>query len=335
VIKGEEGIKNLDEIDNFYARVSAEGSELLLNLALSELFHLPSRVAEKRISPLVAAQCRAIMRAAVSALQRDYHYNTATQKFEGPDGLEVDVEALVPFRSRYSAERKTFGGESLSRNERKLLAAYRVLGREIGRLKLEIALLRAVTEVEDQTPTRAVDAALDKVAGVTQHLSDIEPNRLALRYYLHRRVRSGMRDLLAGLATVGRTAGTGKLSSATWVAQSDLTWTQRLKLGYLHLRHGQHGSLLTKIAVGQSLLMVGVGLTQYLGQHIPQLLETVRGAPVLGQAFQFAEQPLTKIGATLILLGALDLIPNAIISWQSRKLSKYLTNKAEIAESKN
>ncbi len=324
-ITGDETVDTLKNQDNFYTAVHASSSNLMFNIALSELFYLTQDF-PKDVSEECRKECKKTIKDAVKYLRGDVRYNPDKNQFENRNGRRFKRVKSAPFRAQYNRERNHVKGDP-THTERGLIALYRAFAHENKRFKDDLGLLRACIYADDQ-PTTDMDTALGRIIGIKENLSVIKPNRLSMRYHVTRDILNAFNqmepgyEILEDLVTLKDRDGE-RISPQVpeWAKKMELNLGTKLKFGYIDIKFGKYGKAISNIAFYNSLIAVaGLGLLQFVGSQFPGVNEAVANTPIAGALYEVFGHPLYKVGAVGLLLGAFDQLPAKILSGQYKKI---------------
>ena len=304
-------------------RVSLSGFNLLFNISLSELFY---RVREfpADISDKCREECKAVVRETVQYLQGKIMFNEERKQFENSSGERVVRKKSRPFKEIYDEMHPSVESSQYTRQERSLVALFRAFTIEYKRFKDDIALLDACSVAP--ADTRTIDSALGRLMGFKEHLSDIKPNRLSLRYFLVRDILSSYEDTETGYEILKRLTGQDiGMQAPKWIKKIKPTLRERLKFDYIDIKYGRWGNAITNFAVLNSLVgVIAVGLIQSAGLHDPSIGPAIDSVPVLRDAYWFLGRPEYGVASTALLLGVLDKIPARVLRKEYERTQKIV-----------
>lgn len=205
-----------------------------------------------------------------------------------------------------------------------MVALFRAFAQEYKRFKDDIALLDACS-VTTSDP-RTMDSALGRLMGFKEHLSDIKPNRLSLRYFLIRDILSSYGDSETGYGILRRLTGQDMdMQAPKWIKRVKPTLRERLKFDYIDIKYGRWGNAITNFAVLNSLIgVIALGLIQSAESHNPGIRPVIDSVPVLRDAYWFLGRPEYGVASTALLLGVLDKIPAGVLRKEYERTQKIV-----------
>ena len=311
VVKGID-TKGLRKLDNFYTGILVSGFNLVFNLALSELYYAVDRFPDG-VSEECKEFCKTLIRDAASYSRNDVKFNDDKKRFEGKDGERFVRQEPPQFKVAYDASHGPVK-EGRTHIERSILAVYKAFADQYKRFKDDTGILSA-SVVDEGKIEESIDTALVRLLKLEEHLSEIKPVRLAIRYHLTKNVLAAFSDTREGYEILeGLTGKSLDLKSPGWIKRINPTTVEKVKLGYLNIRYGKRGQKISDIVFYHGLATVFVhGIVQTIGRAIPEVDAAINSVPVIGYLNNLFAHPAYKTVAFGAFLLALDKIPAALL----------------------
>ena len=318
-IQGDECVNDLRNLDSQFTRILVSGFDLLFNFSLSELFYRVDSFPED-VSDKCKRESKEVIRDAVQYMRRDIRFNDERKQFEDQQGERVKRKKPQPFKQAYDDAHKSINPEGYTHMERSLLALYRAFAEEYKQFKDDVGLLRASILDPAETQSSGYDSALVRLMGVKEHLSEIRPNRLALRYFLVRDILKSYGDTAMGYELLGQlTSQKTKMHTPEWMEKIRPTFWERRKHDYINIKFGKYGKAITNFAIWNAVAGLAANALQ-IAEYNPKIKQAIdSSAPLVRDLYYILKDPAYLIFTTALLLGVLDKLPAAILKRAYRK----------------
>ncbi|TAL53048.1 MAG: hypothetical protein EPN86_04765 [Nanoarchaeota archaeon] len=322
-IKGDMSVTELREMDGDYAAILVSGFNLLFNLSLSELFYRAKDFPEG-ISQECIQACQQVMDGSVAYFMEGIRFNEERGQFEDKNGQRVVRAKAKPFKQIYDDLHAEVSPE-MPHTERSLIALYKAFASEYKRFKDDIGILKAAT-IAFGEEGKDYDSALMRLTGTREHLSEIKPNRLALRYFLARDILLSYSNIGEGYDILRQVTGQNvDMQSESWAGKIAPTKAEELKFGYIDVRNGNFGKSIGNFAFWNSLVAVaGVGVVQLLAMHVPEVKDAIHSVQLVDDLYSVFTHPAYKVTAVGLLLGVFDKLPAKALERQFEQTQRLI-----------
>jgi hypothetical protein len=357
IIKTDEEINALRVLDNEYSKVLASGFDLMFNIALSELYFLTDSFPSK-ISKEVREINKQVIKDTLNYLP-DTRYNEKKHNFVKKNGKKIIRPIHIPFKEVYNQKNSQITPPiEVNSKERSLLALYEAFSHKYRRFKNDVALLNAAVVVEQEASKKGADSALMKLYGLKETLTDIKPNRLAIRYYATRDIMRSfsiikpgydlLETIVAGSSLKVKISKIAKLINISTTEALDIqvpriakhigmNRRENLKFEYMNIGYGKYGKRISDVIFWNGVATLGLGFVNgvctdvlwpdkilHIPEFLPKIPNVIHQVPVVRDFYD----TLTSLGYNLfagsMIIGVFNKIPAKMLEKKYKNLQKIV-----------
>jgi len=326
IIRTEEEINTLRKLDNEYSKVLASGFNFMFNAALWELFFLNDSFPEK-ISKEVKEINRQTIRETINYVT-DMSYDDKKHNFIKKNGEEIVRPIHIPFKEVYNQKNAQIAApKNITPTERSILAIYSTFSHKYKRFKDDVALLNAAVVVEHGENKEGADNALMRLYNLKEHLSDIKPNRLSIRYYATRDIMQTFSKLKPGYDLLEDILSTHLKTQVPQVArQMAITTGEKIKSEYINIGYGKYGKRISDIIFYNGVITLGLGLINGLSHDLSlnEIPDKIHQIPVVKSLYDIFTNLYYNIFAGAMIIGVLNKIPAGMLRKEYENIKKIV-----------